>query len=56
LADHAWNARRQTDLVKIDGSFRSLQNRTLTVQANQQEMIKEVNNHLRRVNYSQPNQ
>ena len=56
LADHAWNARRQTDLVKIDGSFRSLQNRTFAVQANQQEMIKEVNNHLRRVNFSQPNQ
>lgn len=48
-AQRAWDTRRYTDLQKIDGSFRSLQNRTMTVQANQQEL-------LRRASLTQPNQ
>jgi putative zinc finger protein len=54
-ADRLWSVRRQSDLLNINRSFGSLQNRTLAVQANQQEMIKQVD-HLRRVNFTQPNQ
>jgi hypothetical protein len=54
-AERNWNVRRQTDLVTITRSFNSLQNRQLVVQANQQDMIKQVD-HLRRVNFTQPNQ
>jgi anti-sigma factor RsiW len=54
-AERNWNVRRQTDLLSITRSFNSLQNRQLVVQANQQDMIKQVD-HLRRVNFTHPNQ
>lgn len=51
-ADHFWNVRRQTDLVNVQRTLGTLQNRTIAVQANQQEAI----NQLRRVSLVTPNQ
>jgi hypothetical protein len=48
-AQRSWDTRRFTDLQRINSSFNSLQNRTVTVQANQQELM-------RRVSLTQPNQ
>jgi anti-sigma factor RsiW len=54
-AQRLWTVQRQTDLININRSFGSLQNRTLAVQANQQEISKTVD-HLRRVSFTPPNQ
>jgi hypothetical protein len=49
LADRQWRSQRYVDLQNINRSFSGLQNRTLTVQANQNEL-------LRRASLTQPNQ
>jgi hypothetical protein len=54
-AERTWNVRRQTDLGNIQRTVGSLQNRTIVVQANQQEVINQMNQ-LRRVGFTQPNQ
>lgn len=52
-AERMWNVRRQNDLVNVQRTVAGLQNRTIAVQANQQEAINQV---MRRVNYAPPNQ
>ena len=54
-AQRIWELRRQTDLMSFQRSLGSLQNRTLAVQANQQDMIKRVGQ-LQRVSFPPPNQ
>ena len=49
LADRQWRSQRYVDLQNINRSFSGLQSRTLTVQANQNEL-------LRRASLTQPNQ
>jgi hypothetical protein len=51
-ATRMWDMRRQTDLVNVQRSLGSLQNRQLAVQVNQQEVM----NHLRRASFTPPNQ
>ena len=53
-ANTMWTVQRQTDLANFQRSFSGLQNRTLAVQANQQEITNQVK-HLR-ANFVQPNQ
>jgi hypothetical protein len=54
-ADLFWRTQRREDLLQINRSFGSLQSRQLNVQANQKEMLKQVDN-LRRVSFAPPNQ
>lgn len=49
-ADRMWNVRRQNDLVNVQRTLGSLQNRNIAVQATQQEAI----NQLRRVSFVPP--
>jgi anti-sigma factor RsiW len=54
-ANNMWNVQRTNDLVQFQRTFNGLQNRTLAVQVNQQEISNQVK-HLQRVNFVQPNQ
>lgn len=53
-ANHMWNVQRQTDLAQFQRTFNGLQNRTLAVQVNQQEITNQVKQ-LQRVSFV-PNQ
>ena len=55
LADSMWKVQRQSDFARFQSTLNSMQNRTLVVQANQQQISNQVQ-HLQRVNFVQPNQ